>query len=271
MHLNKIRIIEFCLAIILLLSLNAGISGCSPANTPVNTPVVRSSVDPIVTNIMTSLNNNDYTGFSRNFSQTMKNAINQSAFTKLCNQMQSDVGDYQSDVFYSAANKAGLTNLVYFAQYSKEPAGVSVSLSVQSVNGAYQVQGLVFNSPDLSGKPIDVSQLRGYADTETGNALVSLQNNDYAGFTKDFNQEMKNAISQSAFTKLYNLISSTVGDYQSKEFEIVTTANNIFTIEYYAQYTLEPAGVWVSISFDNNQKISGLYFNSQKLAQSPAE
>jgi hypothetical protein len=162
-------------------------------------------------------------------------------------------------------------NLVYFAQYSKEPAGISVSLSVQSINGAYQVQGLVFNSPNLAGKPIEVSQVRSYADAETENALVSLQNNDLAGFTKDFNQTMKNAMSQSAFTKLDNLISSTVGDYQSKEFEIVTTANNIFTIQYYAQYSPEPAGVWISISFDGNQKIAGLYFNSQKLAQSPSK
>jgi len=29
--------------------------------------------------------------------------------------------------------------------------------------------------------------------------------------------------------------------------------------------------VWVSISFDGNQKIAGLYFNSQKLAQSPSK
>ena len=247
------------------------LSGCASASTPLNTPVIQTSIDPIVTNILTSLDNNDYAGFSQNFSQAMKNAINQSAFDKLYNQMQTTVGDYQSDVFYSAANKAGSINLVYFAQYSKEQAGVSVSLSVQSINGAYQVQGLVFNSPNLSGKPIDVSQLRAYADTETENALVSLQNNDYNGFTEDFNQTMKNSMSQSAFAKLYTLISSTVGDYQSKEFEIVTTANNIFTIQYYAQYSLEPTGVWVSISFDSNQKIAGLYFNSRKLEQSPSK
>jgi Protein of unknown function (DUF3887) len=270
MHRKKLRIALTCFTIILLLALSAGISGCSAAAAPVNTPVVQSAVDPIVTNILTSLNNNDYAGFSRNFSQVMKNAINQSAFNKLYSQMQTAVGNYQSDVFYSAANKAGSMNLVYFAQYSKEPAGVSVSLSVQSVNGAYQVQGLVLSSPNLAGKSIDVSQLRAYADTETGNALVSLQNNDYNGFTEDFNQTMKNAMSQSAFTKLYNLISSTAGDYRSKEFEIVTTANNIFTIQYYARYSQEPAGVWVSISFDSNRKIAGLYFNSPKLAQSPA-
>jgi hypothetical protein len=201
----------------------------------------------------------------------MKNAINQSAFDKLYNQMQSEVGDYQSEVFYSAANQAGSVNLVYFAQYSKEPAGISVSLTVQSVNGAYQVEGLVFNSPNLAGKPIDVSQLRSCADIETEDSLVSLQNNDLAGFTKDFNQTMKNAMSQPAFTKLYNLISSTVGDYQSKELEIVSDSNNIVTIQYYAQYSQEPSGVWVSISFDSNQKIAGLYFNSRKLEQSPSK
>ena len=248
-----------------------GISSCSAAAAAVNTPVVQSSVAPIVTSILTSLNNNDYAGFSQYFSQTMKNAINQSAFNKLYNQMQSDVGDYQSDVFYSAANKAGSVNLVYFAQYSKEPAGVSVSLTVQSVNDTYQVQGLVFNSPNLSGKPIDASQVRSYTDVETENALESLQNNDLAGFTKDFNQSMKNAMPQSAFNKLYNLISSTVGDYQSKEFEIATITNNIFTIQYYAQYSLEPAGVWVSISFDNDRKIAGLYFNSPEISAYPRQ
>jgi hypothetical protein len=155
---KKLRTTMTCLTIVLLLVLNAGISGCSPAAAPVNTPGVQSAVNPIVTNILTSLNNNDYAGFSQNFSQAMKNAINQSAFTKLYSQMQSDVGDYQSDAFYSAANKAGLMNLVYFAQFSREPAGVSVFLSVQSVNGAYQVQGLVFSSPNLAGKPINVSQ-----------------------------------------------------------------------------------------------------------------
>ncbi len=268
MKIKTINLILGTLAITVIMSL---LSGCSSTTTPADTAVNQTSVAPIVTNILTSLNNNNYSGFSQNFSQTMKNAINQSAFDKLYSQIQTTVGDYQTDLFFSAANKAGAVNLVYFAQYSKEPAGVSVSITVQTVNGAYQVQGLVLSSPNLAGKPIDVSDLRSYADAETENALVSLQNNDLAGFTKDFNQTMKNAMSQSAFTKLFNLISSTVGDYRSKEFEIVTSANNNFTIEYYAQYSQEPEGVWVSISFDSSRKISGLYFNSPKLQQSPSK
>lgn len=271
MHRKQIRIIRAGLAIILVIALIAGMTACSTDTTPINTPVIQAAVNPLVMNILTALNNNDYTGFAKDFNQTMKNTINQAAFNKLYSQMQTAVGDYQSDVLYSATNKGDAVTVVYFAQYSKEQAGVSVSLTVQSVNGTYEVQGLVFNSPDLVGKPIDASRVRAYADSETENALVSLQNNDYAAFIKDCNQKMKNAMSQSAFTKLYNLISSTVGDYQSKEFEIVSTAKNIFTVEYYAQYTLEPAGVWVSISFDSNQKIAGLYFSSHKLQQAQSK
>ena len=125
---NKIN--NFVMAALTISGIIVLLSGCASTSTPLNTPVIQTSVDPIVTNILTSLNNSDYSGFSQNFSQTMKNAINQSDFDILYSQMQTEVGDYQSDVFYNAANKAGAVNLVYFAQYSKEPAGISVSLTV---------------------------------------------------------------------------------------------------------------------------------------------
>jgi hypothetical protein len=136
---------------------------------------------------------------------------------------------------------------------------------MQPVSGAYEVQGLVFDSPNLRGKPIDVSGVRAYSDSETENILESCNNNDYSGFSKDFNPTMKNATSPTKFGQLYSQMTSTVGEYQAKEFEIVSTSSNIITVEYYTQYTLEPAGVWVSISFDSNQKVAGLYFNSPKL------
>jgi hypothetical protein len=267
----KSKIKNLVLVVLVIFGIMALLIGCSSSTTPVNILVVESSVDPIVTNILTSLNNNDYTGFAQNFDQTMKNTINQATVSKLYSQMQTTVGDYQSDVFFSAANKGSSVTVVYLAQYSNEPADVTATLTVQVINGTYQVQGLIFNSPNLAGAPINVSQVRAYADSETENVLMSLNKNDYDGFSKDFNQTMKNAIPQASFTTLYNQMTSTVGDYQSKEFEIVSTENNIITVEYYAKYTLEPAGVWVSISFDSNQKISGLYFNSPKLQQSQSK
>ena len=264
MHRKQIQIFRACLTIILVITIALVMPACS-ATTPINTPVVQAAVGPLVGNILTSLDNNQYTVFARDFNQTMKNTINQTAFKKLYSLMQTDVGDYQSDLFFSAANKGSAVTVIYFAKYSKEPAGVSVTLTVQPVNGAYEVQGLVFDSPNLRGKPIDVSSVRAYSDSATENVLESCNNNDYSGFSKDFNQAMKNATSPTKFGQLYSQMTSTVGEYQTKEFEIVSTSNNIITVEYYTQYTLEPAGVWVSISFDSNQKVAGLYFNSPKL------
>ena len=213
MKIKTINLILGTLAITAIMSL---LSGCSSTTTPVNIALTHTSVEPIVTNILTSLNNNDYVGFSQNFSQTMKNAINQSAFDKLYSQMQSDVGDYQSDYILQCGQQSRFDESGLFrAIFQRTGWCFSVfvcAIGQRRLSGA----GLVFTSPNLAGKPIDVSQLRAYADAKIGNAVVSLQNNDYAGFTEDFNQEMKNAMTQSAFTKLYNLISSTVGDYQSK-------------------------------------------------------
>jgi hypothetical protein len=261
---KQMRIFRASLAIILVITLALAMPACS-ATTPINTAVVQAAVAPLVKNILTSLNNNEYTGFAKDFNPTMKNTINQTAFIKLYSLMQREVGDYQSDLFFSAAKKGSAVTVVYFAQYSKEPAGVSVTLTMQPVSGAYEVQGLVFDSPNLRGKPIDVSGVRAYSDSETENLLESCNNNDYSGFSKDFNQTMKNATSPTKFGQLYSQMTSTVGEYQAKEFEIVSTSSNIITVEYYTQYTLEPAGVWVSISFDSNQKVAGLYFNSPKL------
>ncbi len=261
----KSKIINLLLSALIISGSFAFVSGCSSKTSPGTTPDIQTSVDPIAKNILISLNNNDYAGFSKDFNQTAKNAINQTAFDKLYSQMKTAVGDYQSDVFVSATNQNGTITVQYIVQYSKEPAGVAMALVLQTNNGAYEIEGLNFDSPNLRGQPIDVNKIRAYADSETENILVSLNKNDYSSFSKDLDAAMKNAIPQTGFVKLYNQIKSAVGDYQSKEFETVSIKNNIVTAEYHAKYTLEPGGVWVTISFDSDQKVAGLYFNSPKL------
>lgn len=246
---------------------------CSAKKTQITTPVtsspasIQNVADPIARNILTALNNNDYAAFSKNLSQKVKNIITQKSFDQLYNRIKTADGDYQSVQFVRETNQNGAFSILYVAHFSNEPAGVVMNLVLQSNNGTYQVEGLNFNSPNLAGQPIDLDKLKEYADPATENALVSLNNNDYAGFTRDFNQVMKNAIPQTAFDKLHNKIKSVVGDYQSKKFESASMQNNITTVIYLAQYTNEPAGVWVTISFDSNQKIAGLILSSPKLQQ----
>jgi hypothetical protein len=225
----------------------------------------------MVENILLSLNNNDYAAFSKNLDQTAKGVLTQTSFNQLYSLVKSTIGNYQSIEFISAAAQGNKTTIQYIAFYSNEPANVSVNVVLQPVNGILYVSGFNLNSPKLQGKPLDVGQVRIFADPETENLLISLNQNDYAGFTKDLNQSMEAVESKTTFDQTYNLVKGSVGKYVSKEFGALTLQNNFTVIRYLAQYTDEPAGVWVTVSFDNNNKVGGLFFDSPGLRAAQAK
>lgn len=114
---------------------------------------------------------------------------------------------------------------------------------------------------------IDVTQVRAYADPMTENALASLTKNDYAGFSRDFDNTMKQAINQDAFDGLYQLIKTKVGDYRTKEFVQASESKGFMVVIYKANYSLE-TGVTITISFHEvggKTLIGGLYLDSPKL------
>ena len=99
------------------------------------------------------------------------------------------------------------------------------------------------------------------------NKIAFNQRGGYAISADQMNYWEAQPCSENGLRKLYNQLKSNVGDYQSKAFEAASLQNNIYTVIYLAQYTDEPSGVWVTISFDSSQKIAGLYFISPKLQQ----
>ena len=257
-------------ALLMLAGLSALI-GCSsqPSPSTATQANIQTAADVIAENILTSLNNNDYPVFSKDFDQNLKNILTRTSFDQLYQKVKSTLGDYQSKDLISATTQSDITTLQYVAHYTNEPAGVAVTLSLQNVNHTIYVHGLNLDSSKLRGQSLDVNQIRGYADSETENVVVSLNNNNYAGFSKDFDQAMKTLTPETAYVKLYNQIKTLVGDYQSDQFESLSQNNNIITVLYLAKYSNEPAGVWVSISFDSDAKVGGLYFISPKLLAAP--
>jgi hypothetical protein len=252
----------------------AGLSmliGCSsqPSPSTATQANIQTAADVIAENILSSLNNNDYPVFSKDFDQNLKNILTRTSFDQLYQKVKSTLGDYQSKDLITATTQSDITTLQYVAHYTNEPAGVAVTLSLQNVNHTIYVHGLNLDSSKLRGQSLDVNQIRGYADSETENVVVSLNNNNYAGFSKDFDQAMKTLTPETAYVKLYNQIKTLVGDYQSDQFESLSQNNNIITVLYLAKYSNEPDGVWISISFDSDTKIGGLYFISPKLLAAP--
>jgi len=251
---------------LLALTLLVLVSSCSPASPAIIITQTPPNADAITENILTSLQNNDYDGFSRDFDDNLKGVINKTTFDQLNLQVKTNAGDYVSKQFFSFSVQGKDTTMIYIARYSKEPAGVLISVVFEQVSSTYHVHGLNLDSPRLRGQPIDVTRIRSYADGITENVLVSLNGNNYTGFIGDMDDTMKKAESKPTFDQLHDLIKSTVGDYLSKDFQSATTQDKIDTLRYLAKYSDEPASVWVTISFDANHQVAGLYFNSPKLA-----
>jgi hypothetical protein len=248
-----------------LIVLVACTSTPTPTPTEPTTASVQAYANPIVESMLVALNNDDYSSFSKDLDQTAKNAITSSVFSQLHDQVKSTVGSYESVLFFAFSVQEPNTTVAYIAHYTDEPAGVTLTAVFQTINSTHYVQGFALDSPKLRGQSIDVSQIRSYADQTTENVLTALNDDDYAAFIEDFNQQMKSVTSQTSFDQLYDMIKTKVGKYVSMEFESVTEQNNIITVRYLTQYTNEPSGVWITISFDSSQKVAGLFFNSPKI------
>ena len=98
------------------------------------------------------------------------------------------------------------------------------------------------NSATSPSAPTAAS-VQAYANPITENVLVSLRNNDYTSFSKDFDQTAKSAIGEATFAQTYTQISATIGSYQSLLYFNYSTQNaNATTVLYVARYSNEPAG-----------------------------
>jgi len=107
-----------------------------------------------------------------------------------------------------------------------------------------------------------------YASEITENVLTGLNQSDFAGFSRDFDDTMKTAFTEQAFAQTRDLIKSKVGDYQSKQYLKTEEKEPYTTVYYKAQFTNEPDGVIVRIVFQEiggKPLVSGLWFDSPKL------
>ena len=114
----------------------------------------------------------------------------------------------------------------------------------------------------------DVEQVRGYADPVTENILVAMNEGDYAIYSEDFDQTMKNAMTEAVFDETNTVIRSKIGDYVSKEFWKAESKDQYTIVYYRAKFTDEPADVTVRVVFqeiNGEMKVSGLWFDSPEL------
>lgn len=146
----KIRKIYCILTIVFVFTL---LSGCG---NNVNTEEVRNYSDSILENILAAGNKDNYTDYSKDFSENMKTALNEDLFNKNNSLIKDKIGKYVSKEFIKVNTKKekGIDYVVaiYNAKYSNEPQGAIVSITFKKDDNSHKVEGLFMTSPKLAGK-----------------------------------------------------------------------------------------------------------------------
>ncbi len=141
--------------LIMLLLLVAG-AGCSAAREPIIEPTVLEGADRDAVlsyaqepseNLLEGLLARDYTQFSRDFSDDMKQGMNEQAFNDLVSMFDTKLGVYQSMVLVTVLQDENYTTLVYQLIYEKDN---EVSMRVVFDNKEpHKISGVWFDSPEL--------------------------------------------------------------------------------------------------------------------------
>ena len=115
-------------------------------------------------------------------------------------------------------------------------------------------------STPLTGEAKDT--VLAFSEGKTDNLLTGMNTNDYAMFSRDFDQDMLNAISQTQFATLKKDRDAKLGLYVSREVNSVTQAGYFYTVNYAAKFEKDDA-VTIRVVFRvaEPHQVSGLWFN----------
>ncbi len=116
---------------------------------PVDVQRVRGYADGMTEGVLQGLNEGDYTKFSEHFDSAMKGALTEGAFLQMESAFRSVIGEYTSKEFLRAERSGEYIATIYKANFTDEPAGVTVRAVFSEVNGTAYVTGLWFDSPKL--------------------------------------------------------------------------------------------------------------------------
>lgn len=143
--------------------------------------------------------------------------------------------------------------------------------TVRIVLGIIMTLGLVVSASACTNEPdSDIGRIQKYADPITEDALIGMNEDDYAKFSKHFDETMRNAVPEANFVQLSDTMKQVIGDYISKEFWMVEKQEEYTVVGYRAKYTTEPADVIITVSFhevEGETYLAGIWFDSPKLRE----
>ena len=108
-----------------------------------------------------------------------------------------------------------------------------------------------------------------YAEPIADNLLIGYNEGNYTVLSRDFDEQMKNALTEAVFLQNRELVTSKIGRYVSRGTPAVLEKGPLTILIYSAEFENE-SGVEVRVVFleyGDNNLVSGLWFNSPKLRE----
>jgi hypothetical protein len=102
---------------------------------------IQDIANPIASNLIASLDKQDYQGFIRDFDDAMQKAMTQQAFTEIRKLIWGQYGNYQSMAFQQAVDQQGYIGVFYTLYFEKGDVTMNLVLTPQS---PYKLSGLWF-------------------------------------------------------------------------------------------------------------------------------
>jgi outer membrane murein-binding lipoprotein Lpp len=108
----------------------------------------------------------------------------------------------------------------------------------------------------------DAEAVLAYSEAKTDNLLAGMNASDYAAFSKDFDQDMLNGITEAEFVKLKADRDAKLGLYISREVVSVVQTGDFYAVNYKAKFEKDDAvNVRVVFRATEPHEVSGLWFS----------
>lgn len=145
-------------------------------------------------------------------------------------------------------------------------AGLIATLLLIPVTGCSLARSPIIEPEVLEGDKRDAVMT--YAQEPAENLLEGLIARDYAQFSRDFSDDMKQGMNEQAFNDLLTMLDTKLGIYQTNTLVTVLQDENFTTLVYQLIYEKDNE-VSMRVVFDNQEphKISGLWFDSPELRE----
>lgn len=108
----------------------------------------------------------------------------------------------------------------------------------------------------------------GIAEQITENILQAMNDDDYARYSENFDEQMRKALPEAKFRAVIPQIKARIGSYVAKEYLGMETRENYTIVYYKAQFSGEPGTVIVKnvlSSVDGAVYVSGFWLDSPNL------